>query len=48
VEQNRKHRNKPMHIWSINVTKEPRIYNGERAVFSINGVGKAEQSYAKE
>ena len=30
------------------MTKEPRIYNGERTVSSINGVGKMEQPYAKE
>ena len=30
------------------MTKEPRIYDGERTVSSINGVGKTEQLNAKE
>ena len=30
------------------MTKEPRIYNGERAVSSINGVGKTEQLHPKK
>ena len=34
TEQNRKPRNKPMHIWPINLTKEPRICNGESTVSS--------------
>ena len=30
------------------MTKEPRTYNGERTVSSINGVGKTRQLHAKE
>ena len=30
------------------MTKDPRIYSGERTVFSINGVGKTGQPHAKE
>ena len=30
------------------MTKEPRIYNGERTVSSINGVGETGQRPAKE
>ena len=30
------------------MTKEPRIYNGERTVCLINGVGKTGQTHAKE
>ena len=30
------------------MTKEPRIYNGERKVSSINGIGKTGQPQAKE
>ena len=30
------------------MTKEPRIYNGERPVCSINGVEKTGQPHAKE
>ena len=29
-------------------TKSPRIWNGERIVFPINGVGKSRQSHVKE
>jgi len=29
------------------MTKEPRIYNGERTVFSINGAEKTGQQHAK-
>lgn len=36
MEQNQESRNKPMHIWS----KEPRIFNREKIVFLINGIGK--------
>ena len=30
------------------MTKEPRIYNGERIVSSINGIGKIGQTYVKD
>ena len=30
------------------MTKEARIYNGERTVYSINGIGKTGTPYAKE
>ena len=30
------------------MTKEARIYNGEKTVSLINGVGKTEQLHAKE
>ena len=29
-------------------TRDPKIYTGEKAVSSINGVGKTEQLHAKE
>ena len=29
------------------MTKEARIYNGEKAVFSINGAGKTRQLHVK-
>lgn len=32
----------------IYMTKERKIYNGERLVYSVNGVGKTGYSYAKE
>ena len=38
-----------MHIWlNYFTTKESRIYNRERRVSSINGVGKTGQPHAKE
>ena len=46
MEQNRDSRNKSPPIWSI-TTKEPRIYNEERAVSLINLVGKTGQPHAK-
>jgi len=30
------------------MTKEPRTYNGEKTVSSINGIGKIGQPHAKE
>ena len=43
MEQNRKSRNKPIHLWS----KEPRMCNGEKRVSSIKGPGKTGESHAK-
>ena len=40
MKQNRELKNKPTYIWSVNLTKKLRIYNGEKTVSSINGVGK--------
>ena len=48
MEENRESRNKPRHTLSINVPKKPRIYNGERTVSSINGIGSTGQPWAKE
>ena len=39
----------PTHIWPINfMTKEPRLYNGEGTVSSINSVGETGQPQRKE
>lgn len=50
-QQNREPRNKLMlnmvYIY-IYMTKEARVYNGERAVSSINGIGETGQPYTKE
>ena len=47
MQQYRKPRNKHTHvIWSM--TKEARIYNGEKIISSINGAGKSGQFYVKE
>ena len=47
MEQDRKPRDKPMHLWST-MTKEARIYNGEKIVSSISGAGKTGQLHVKE
>ena len=36
------------HLWSTNLTKEGRIYNGGKTVTSINGAGKTGQPNVKE
>ena len=41
MEQNREPRNKPTHLWPINLCQL--IYNGEKTVSSGSGVGKAGQ-----
>ena len=46
LEQNREPRNKPTHIWPTNLTKVPKMYNGERTASLINGVGKIGKSQA--
>ena len=46
VKQDRKPRNKPMHLrvpYTLFLTKEARIYNGAKTASSINGVGKIGQ-----
>ena len=40
IKQNRDPRNKHAFRWSINLSQETRMYNGEEIVFSINGAGK--------
>ena len=46
MKQNRKLRNKPIHIWVINMTKDPKIHNRERTISPINGAAKTRQSSA--
>ena len=48
MEQDRKPRDKPTYLWSTNLTKEARIYNGEKTVSPISGAGKTEQLHVKE
>ena len=41
MEQKREPRNQPTHLWSkISITKEVRIYNGEKIIFLKSGGGK--------
>ena len=37
-----------MHLWATIMTKEARIYDGEKAVSSISGVEKTGQLHVKE
>ena len=48
MEQDRKPRDKPTHLWSTNLTNEARIYNGEKTVFSISGAGNTRQLHLKK
>ena len=49
MEQDRKPRNKPKHLWSTNPQqKEARTYSGRRMVSSISGSEKTRQLYVKE
>ena len=49
MEQDRKPRNKPMHLWvPYCFTKEARIYNGAKTASSISGAGKTGQLHENE
>jgi len=48
VEQDRKPRNKPIIIWSINLQQKRQEYAMGKTVSSSNGVGKTGQQHAKE
>ena len=48
IEQDRKSRDKPTQLWSTNLTKEAKIYNGEKTVPSISGAVKTGQLHVKE
>ena len=47
MEQDIKPRNKLKHLWSP-MTKEARIYNGEKTAPSVSGAGKTGQPHVKE
>ena len=42
MEQDRKSRNKPIHPWASSLTKDTRIYNGEKIISSIYASGKVD------
>ena len=48
VEQDIKPRIKPTHLQPTNLTKEARIFNGEKTACSISGAGKTGQPHGKE
>ena len=47
MEQDRKSRDKPMHLWSPNLWQSRQEYNGEKAVSSISGAEKTGQLHVK-
>ena len=48
MEQDRKSRDKPMHLWEPYLTKEAIIYNEEKIASSVNCAGKTGQWWVKE
>ena len=48
MEQDRKPREKHTHMVTLFLTKEGRIYNGEKTASSISGAGKTGQLHVKE
>ena len=49
MEQNRKPRDKSMHLWTpFLFTKEARTYNGEKTISLTRGAGKTGQPLVKE
>ena len=48
MEQNRKPRNKSMHLWTPFFDQGGKIYNGEKTSSSISGAGKTDQPPVKE
>ena len=52
MEQNRKPRDKSTHLWTpyltLSLTKEAKIYNGEKTISLTSGAGKAGQPPVKE
>ena len=48
VEQIRKPRDKSMHLWTLSLTKEARIYNGVKTISLTSGAGKTGQPHVKE
>ena len=47
VEQDRKPRNKPTHTYGQSMTKEGRVYSGEKTASSLSGAGKTGQLHEK-
>ena len=47
MEQDRKSKDKPMHLQSPK-TKEVRIYNGEKTIFSASSIGKHGQLHVNQ
>ena len=48
MEQNRKPRDKPMHLWSTNLWQRRQKYTMEKRQSPVNGAGKTGQLHVKE
>ena len=48
TEQNRKPRDKSMHMDTLSLTKEAGIYDGEKTISLTSGPGKTDQPLVKE
>ena len=50
MEQNRKPRDKSMHLWmdTLSLTKEERIYTGQKTISLTSAAGKTGQPLVKE
>ena len=48
MEQNKKHRDKSTHLWTLSSTMEARIYNGEKTISLTSGAGKIGQPLVKD
>ena len=48
MQQDRKPRDTHAPMGTLSLTKEARIYNGEKTAYSISGAGKTGQLHAKE
>ena len=48
MKQNRKPRDKSTHLWKLYLTKEAKIYNGEKTISLTSGAGKTGQPAVKE
>ena len=48
MEQDRDPRDKPTHQWVTFLTKEAKIYNGEKTISLTSGAGKTGQPLVKE
>ena len=48
MEQDRRARDKSMHLCTLSLTKEARIYNGDKTIYLTSGAGKTGQPLVKE
>ena len=48
MEQDRDPRNKPTHLWSVNLPEEGREYTMAKKVSLVSGSGKTEELHVKQ